>query len=228
MLRPVDASASVVLYRGLFEGLGHFDAAKPVRTIPFFTLNYDLAVERACAGLGIPVVDGFDAGVVERQWTPSVYREYVEQEDSMTVVLVKLHGSVRLGSSGGRLIELPPGTFRDPKPYRHTLLYPSLGPKSLEQEPYRTNYSIFRSCLMHAELLVVIGSTLRDAELNALIRGRVEENANLYVLVVAPDADAADAAERIGCNQDRVGVRLVDSRSRSPRCLNAARDCCST
>lgn len=58
---------------------------------------------------------------------------------------------------------------------------------------------------MHAELFVVIGSTLRDAELSVLIRGCIEENNNLRLVVIGPDASSADVAERIGCDPSRIG-----------------------
>ncbi|MCU1490465.1 MAG: hypothetical protein JWM85_1870 [Acidimicrobiaceae bacterium] len=158
----VDASEAGALYRGFLGVLGQFDVADPIRTIPFFTLNYDIAVEQAAYELDLRLVDGFSVGKPDRRWTPKSYEDYVEDSETPTVVLVKLHGSVRLGRrDSGELIELPIGSYRDPAPHHHALLYPSLGPKALGEEPFRTNYSILRSCLMHAELCVVIGTTLR-------------------------------------------------------------------
>jgi hypothetical protein len=202
----VEQSKAGDLYRGLLGVMDQFDVADPIRTIPFFTLNYDIAVEQAADALGLRLVDGFDGSLAGRKWTPTAYEAYLENPDAMTVALVKLHGSVRLGrTAAGDLIELPPGTFRDPAPHRHAVLYPSLGPKSLHEEPYRTNYTMLRTCLMRADLCVVIGSTLRDAELNELIRGYIEENERLHLLVVGPDVSIAEIAERIGCDRARLG-----------------------
>jgi hypothetical protein len=202
----VDSGAAADLYRGLLGVMDQFDVTDPIRTVPFFTLNYDIAVEHAVEALNLGLVDGFDRGLAGRKWSPVAYTGYVEHPDSMTVVLVKLHGSVRLGQTEeGGLIELPQGTHRDPAPHRHALLYPSLGPKLLDAEPYRTNYSILRSCLMHAELCVVIGTTLRDTELNVLIGGCLEENEKLYLIVLGPEASSADVADRIGCDPTRIG-----------------------
>lgn len=202
----VSSNRAADLYRGLLGALDQFDVTDPIRTLPFFTLNYDIAVEQAVDGLGLDLVDGFDRRAAGRRWTPQAYQDYVERAESITVVLTKLHGSVRLGrNEAGELIELPAGTFRDPAPHRHALLYPTLGPKLLDEEPYQTNYSMLRACLMHAELLVVIGSTLRDAELNVLIRGCIAENDKLHLVVMALDVSGAEVAERIGCDAMRVG-----------------------
>jgi len=202
----VAPTAAADLYRGLLGVMDQFEAVAPLRTVPLFTLNYDIAVEQAVDGLGLGIVDGFVGGAVGRRWTPRAYHDYNEKPDVITVVLVKLHGSVRLGrTEGGALIELPAGTYRDPPPHRHAVLYPSLGPKSLDEEPYRANYSMLRACLMHARLFVVIGSTLRDTELNVLIRGCLEENEQLYLVVLGPEANSADTAQRIGCERTRVG-----------------------
>ncbi len=202
----VDSTRAGELYRGLLGVLDQFDMVDPIRTVPFFTLNYDIAVEQAVDELGLDLVDGFDRRAAGRRWTPMAYQDYVERAESTTVVLTKLHGSVRLGrNEAGELIELPAGTFRDPAPHRHALLYPTLGPKLLDEEPYRTNYSMLRACLMHAEMCVVIGSTLRDAELNVLLRGCIEENDKLHLVVMGPDVSSAQIAERIGCDPNRIG-----------------------
>ncbi|MCU1490466.1 MAG: hypothetical protein JWM85_1871 [Acidimicrobiaceae bacterium] len=42
-------------------------------------------------------------------------------------------------------------------------------------------------------------------ELNVLIRGCLEENENLHLVVVGPDVSSADVADRIGCDVSRVG-----------------------
>jgi hypothetical protein len=137
---------------------------------------------------------------------------------------VKLHGSVRLGRTGtGELVELPAGTFRDPPPHRHAVLYPSLGPKSLDEEPYRTNYSLLRGALMRAGLFVVIGCTLRDAELNVLIRGCIEENDELYIVLINPEVTSTEIAERLGCDVGRIGVVIGYFEPEDPETLRQGR-----
>lgn len=205
----IDAAKATALYKGLLgvfqdqlmESLGS-------RTLPFFTLNYDTAVEEACRSLGIRLVDGFVEGsFTGRRWDAKAYTQYQEKPDQLNCALVKLHGSVRLGRRGdGVLVELPTGLHSDPSPHRHAVLYPSLLPKALREEPFRTNYRLLRGCLGHAKLLVVIGCSMRDEELNSLIRECMDENDDLYVVAIAPDADVQSLSAAIGCSVNRVGT----------------------
>jgi hypothetical protein len=65
-------------------------------TLPFFTLNYDTAIEEATSNLGIRRVDGIieTPGAPEGRWTPATYTGYQPSGLEQSVVLVKLHGSV--------------------------------------------------------------------------------------------------------------------------------------
>lgn len=94
--RAVDPEKATDLYRPLLQGLDSISEGVPSRTIPLFTLNYDTAAEHAVEGLHLGLVDGFK-GVAGRRWSSSEYLDYEEDPASTTVVLVKLHGSVRLG-----------------------------------------------------------------------------------------------------------------------------------
>ncbi len=205
----IDATQAGSLYRGLLgifrdQFAGEFGCGD---TLPFFTLNYDVAVEAAATQLGFRLVDGFADSPTGRTWNPETYLAYQEQTGRLNVVLVKLHGSVKLGrTEDGSLIELPLGLRRNPQPHRHAVLYPALGRKQLRQEPYRTNYTLLRMCLLHATLLIVIGCSLRDDELNDLIRDCMIENTSLHLVVVGPNADHKDIAQRLDCPGDRIGA----------------------
>lgn len=202
----VDPERATRLYDGLLGMISkHGVLGGQVQTVPFFTLNYDLAVESSAEGLGIRLIDGFTTNPRERRWSTTPYAQYKEN-DQFAVVLVKLHGSVKLGRHArGHLIELPEGSYRDPPPHRHAVLYPTLGPKAVGEEPFRSNYQMLRECLLRTKLLMVIGSTLRDSELNELIRTSMDINGQLKLLVVAPEVDCGVMAERIGVSESRVG-----------------------
>jgi hypothetical protein len=204
----LEADKAESLYRGLLgiwkdQFVEEFQCGD---TLPFFTLNYDVALEIAAERLGIRLIDGFSTRPTGSTWSPDPFMSYGPEHGRLNLVLVKLHGSVKLGRNNeGVLVELPLGLKRDPRPHQHAVLYPTLGRKQLDQEPYRTNYTILRSCLLHATLLVVIGCSLRDRELNDLIRECVIENTSLHVLVVGPDADCHVAAARLSSPLDRIG-----------------------
>jgi len=205
----IDAVKAAQLYRGLLEVFkDQLMESLGIGTLPFFTLNYDTAVEDACRQLGIKVVDGFaEGGYTGRRWDATEYTEYEEAPGQLSVALVKLHGSVRLARRpDGVLVEVPTGLRRDPQPQRHALLYPSLSPKALREEPFRTNYRLMRGCLMHAQLLAVIGCSMRDQELNDLICECMDANDALHLVAVGPDASVEGLSAAIGCDATRLGT----------------------
>ena len=214
----IDASASADLYRGLIGHLAQWTESavgKPLRTLPFFTLNYDLAVEAACSTLDIACLDGITTvrGNTERRWVRTLFQSY-QEKDAPTVCLVKLHGSVRLGRlqmtpyglGEEELVELASGMRRDPPPYRHAVIYPTRNPKALTDEPFYTQYRVFNSCLQHAALIVVIGCSLRDPDVLIALRTAVEDNPALRMLVINPATDHKAVAAAIHVPPDKVTV----------------------
>lgn len=203
----VDPAKAHALYRGLLEVYEYQMGFDLPKTLPFFTLNYDTAVEEACTRLGVRLVDGFvDGPFTGRRWSPAAFTGYEVDPARLNCVLVKLHGSVRLGRRpDGELVELPTGLDRDPSPNTHAVLYPSLSPKALGDEPFRTNYRVLRACFGRARLLVVIGCSLRDQELNDVIRQSMDENDDLHLLNVGPEVDVNSLAHRVGFDLTRVG-----------------------
>jgi hypothetical protein len=213
----VDPERAADLYRGL---LGHYmlyfrELCGGRPTLPFFTLNYDTAIEEAAARLSIPCVDGIQAvpGSSYRQWTPTAYTQYKPAEGAeVCVVLVKLHGSVRLlhrvTHDQEMFIEVPPGLARDPAPNTHVVLYPSLLPKPITTEPFRTGYRMLQTCLNSSGTycLVVIGCSFRDTELNTVLRDALEDNPQLRLVVVDPKLDHETVALNITCSPEKVRV----------------------
>ena len=184
-------------------------------TIPFFTLNYDTAVEEAASQLGIPCIDGIQQmpGSSYRRWTASAYTQYQPLAGAeVCVVLVKLHGSVRLllrqTPTGPTFVEVPTGLARNPAPDKHVVLYPSLLPKPITTEPFRTGYRILETCLNSSGTycVVAIGCSFRDAELNTMLRDALEDNSHLRMVVVDPGLDHETVASRVQCNPDKVHV----------------------
>lgn len=215
----VDANQAADLYRGLIGHLRDWTdqvVDRPILSLPFFTLNYDRAVEAACSVLGVPCVDGIQAvkGRTERRWTPSAFEEYRERSDSATTVLIKLHGSVRLGRRSmaayglgeDELVELPESIQRDPQPYKHAVLYPSRGAKEIDREPFYTHYRAFGGCLRRAALLLVVGCSLRDVEVRTALRTATEDNQALRILVLDPQAQHEDVARAVHTTPERVAV----------------------
>lgn len=206
----VNRESAARLYASLFGSSGALVAHEYGcgRTIPFFTLNYDLAVEVGAGSNDMRVFAGFveDPGG-PRHWSDCAFETYEESDSRTTVVVVHLHGSVRLAyNKENSIVEVPAGLGADPDPFRHALLDPILGPKDLNPEPFRTHYRLFRSCLLHAEMLFIIGSTLRDRELTDLIGDCVTENDRLHVVVISPELSVNDVTNRLMVTPNRVGI----------------------
>ncbi len=196
---PTNASE---LYRPLIESFESWFSAVPgiSRTIPFFTLNYDLVVETAMRGLSVRVVDGIDFGGPQPMWTRSVFENYAESATETTVILVKLHGSVgwyRNSQNPESIVRAPIGFARNSGIFRHAMIYPTLGPKNLVDEPFHVNYELLRQCLTGASVLVILGSSLRDKELNLLISDSAGYNNRLHIINVSPHANVGDLKKQI-------------------------------
>lgn len=212
----VDTEKAADLYRGLLGNFMHF--FRPYcggrETLPFFTLNYDTAVEEATTLLGIRCVDGFvtNPNGSGRRWSASAFTNYEATGQELSVVLLKLHGSVRLVErtvgAQHEFYEVPAATARNPRPWRHVVLYPSLTPKPITAEPFRTGYRMLRACLANSMTycLIVIGCSFRDKELNDAIRDALDDNPHLHVLVVDPSLDHETVAQRVQVLPDRVHV----------------------
>lgn len=196
-------------------------------TLPLFTLNYDNAVELAAVRLAdapmeqdgqclpVQLVDGLiqSPDGAERRWSCRAFERYAETPGRLGVVLVKLHGSVRWGrdtrpEQKDLIVELPAGAGRDPGRFRTVVLYPTLAPKPVDTEPFRTGYRLFRACLQRTGFLVVIGCSLRDPELVQEIRDAMEENEGLYLVSVGPNVthEGVCSALSLTSGHDRVAA----------------------
>ena len=218
----INAEQAATLYRPFLQGfLDWFsDVPELGRTLPVFTLNYDMAVESAASILedpgddygGPPVrlVDGFGrARRVGRQWSRAPFDNYREDPEKANVVLVKLHGSVLWGrrpTSPEVIVELTPELGRNPGPFQTVILYPTEERKEIQQEPFHTGYRLLHNCLRQTHFLVVIGTSFRDAEVCEMIRDAMEDNPSLRLASIGPSQTCERVAARIGVEPEKVAA----------------------
>jgi SIR2-like domain len=215
----VDVSKAASLYEDLFVRFKAWfsEIAGIGTTIPFFTLNYDVAVETAISKLPVRLVDGLrpSRGAVERRWSPRAFADYKENGNRLAVVLMKLHGSVRWGLRSGAgdgrrvIVELALHVGRDPGIHKHVVLYPTEMAKPIHLEPFRTLYRIFRESLNHASVLFVIGCSLRDQEIRTSISDAMDDNRRLHLVLIGPEADHATTAQSLELDRTRVAATKV-------------------
>jgi len=173
-------------------------------TLPVFTLNYDLAVESATEGLRLRLVDGINRrAVVNRTWSPAQFHTFRGYK-SITVVLFKLHGSVSWCADERGTVGEVVGPHRDPRPLKHVLLYPSLRSKNLQGEPWSTAYGYLGACLGRAKVAVIIGTSLRDAQLVDTLKSALADNTALTLVFLDPSSDHEGWAARLGIEPSRV------------------------
>lgn len=192
----VDPAKAKALYEPMFSALW---AQAGLETLPMFTLNYDVAIERAATRLGLRLVDGIRrGGPLVSPWSEAEFRTYVPSR-GLTVVLFKLHGSTTWAWANDRsLVEVPLGTGKDPGSLRHALLYPYLTQKDLEREPFKTGYAYLEACLAKARVLLIMGTSLRDRHLVQILREAVVTNRGLNVVLLDPSLDYDRLVEIVG------------------------------
>lgn len=199
----VEKARAAELYRPLLVGIPKM---LKVSTVPLFTLNYDLAVESATDALDLRLIDGVNRRpVVDRMWSAEHFHAFPGYK-STTIVLFKLHGSVSWCRDGEGTIREVVGLDRDPRPLKHVLMYPSLRNKNLAGEPWSTAYGYLRACLGRAKVAVIIGTSLRDAQVVDTFKSALGENPALALVFVGPSCDHEEWSRRLDLKPSRVAA----------------------
>jgi hypothetical protein len=194
----VDSRKAAHLYGPLFN-LAH-------QEVPFFTLNYDSAIESAIGPdrLDLDLIDGFSQGA-QPTWSAENFRNFRASPSGKTsIVLFKLHGSTTWGRREGQIVRLPPNLARNPSPYEHVIMYPSQTKLGIEGEPFGTAYGYLKECLSRTGTCVVIGTSFRDQEIVSVLADSLKRSRNLRLVVVDPEASASNIARKLGCSLEQV------------------------
>jgi len=196
----VDAVRASQIYGAFFDMLR---TTYSVRTLPIFTLNYDIAVEKAVETLPkTKLVDGVDTRLHEATWNPGVFQSYrapTGKSGRLAVVLFKLHGSVSwVQREGSQAIIRLPGVPRRTPNLRHVLQHPSAKYKELGQEPYATGYRYLARCLRTAKVVLVVGCSFRDEELITELKNGLAENPKLQICAVNRSKETIENARSRG------------------------------
>lgn len=166
--------------------------------IEFFTTNYDDVLETFFDLKRIRIIDGYT------EWMPppgkgdeiSYKFDDTEFDNTDTVRIYKLYGSILYAKYKGRVWRIEPNVWTMAERYGDLLIYPG-ATKIVWNEPqlqlfYRLHQRLSQKTCKHC---IVIGYSFRDRAVADVFRNVVRLNPSLRLYVVSPDASAI--ADRI-------------------------------
>ncbi|MDO8736409.1 MAG: SIR2 family protein [Thermoleophilia bacterium] len=180
------------------ELLAHAVLDEDLKAIDFFTLNYDVVLERFLKSCKIDFFDGFELGTDGRSWWDSM--SFIRQ-DEQRVRLLKLHGSInwyadQYHGKGSKSMERidesnQPFLWRDiPEKAEPTFLAGTLN-KMLEytSEVFAFLQSEWLRSLYQSDVLVVCGYGGNDKGINTRIIEWFHFSDDKILIVVDPSED---------------------------------------
>ena len=156
-----------------------------------FSTNYDRLIETACDAVSVSCIDGFEqnSNRPESAWLGALHQ-------GNGVRLLKLHGSVNWYHEEltGKIFRLEKGYSLPSHEYslnhgnralRPLMIIPTLE-KVVLQNPYATLLTAFSDALRETEILIVVGSSMRDAHIRNTIGTRSD---GLEIVLVNPQPE---------------------------------------
>lgn len=186
----VDAEEAAALYLPLFKMLFQFQAG--ASDLLFFTTNYDRAIESIWeAGLNdqLDLAPELEDGFTTRnqhiglQFDDSLYDKKLG-DDKYRVYLHKLHGSLNWVRRHGEVVRSPTDNYVE----QNAVIYPLRKHQEIEQ-PFSALLDRFEYILSQIDLLLVIGSSLRDRHLRDTLEKAMRERSTLKTVIHDPNAE---------------------------------------
>lgn len=173
-----------------------------------FTLNYDICVEKALAGVDFSIELGFNG---DREWEASKFD--ANENADVGLYLYKLHGSIdwiRNINNGGALT-----VCDNPQPNPELIFGTAAKLSSID--PYLFYVHELRKYSLNEALrfIVIIGYSFSDDYINGLIGQAITRSEYLKVLVVSPISED---------KKDLVPIRIDQESVRISNILNVAKD----
>lgn len=156
------------------------------------TTNYDNVLETYCEQAGLDLVNGFEISRLgdRRTWGDAW------EGGKNALYLTKLHGSITWQKDDyDPVLEIGRPGLRNAN--RDVMIAPTLGEKDYGDGIFPTLMDRFKTVLAETELLIVVGFSFRDPEINHMILNRLKRsNENLTpmkLLYVDPEPDGLKA-----------------------------------
>lgn len=153
------------------------------KAYPVFTTNYDFALEEIAEVQGVPVIDNFK--LRRNRW---FWDESLSSFSRAGLRVVKLHGSVNwyMAEAMKTIEKLNVDARRNTEgiPLERVVIFPTRF-KDIYETHYFALYNMFLETLRAADVLIVIGHSLRDEYIRAAIRESFRYP-NFHLVVVSP------------------------------------------
>lgn len=190
--RP-DAKAAATLYEPVLTEL--FDYAGKTQRLDWFTTNYDRSIELIWENQLEPSAElrrGFESprgNLPFTRFDPSSY-DTVERRGVFTLNLYKLHGSLNWIRYNSTVVESPSDDFLR----TNVVIYPTR--KVVSEEPFATLLKLFEKALASTDLLIIIGSSLRDQHIRDRVAACLQADSRRKAVIL--DKRATAIAESFG------------------------------
>ena len=149
-----------------------------------FTTNYDTVMEAYAEDTGLEIINGFKHHRrLSKVWADAWDRT----TDRPPLYLTKLHGSINWHEDAdGNIVETGGVTQRDAS--RDIMIAPTEGAKDYGRKPFPDLMKHFEESMETVDVLLVIGFSYRDDEINKIIKRRLDDG--MLLISISPSASS--------------------------------------
>lgn len=171
-------------------------------TFDIITTNYDRVIERYCDEKW-HLVTGFSPQV---NLQPSYWDDtWTLDTTKLNLCLVKLHGSITWQKKANQIIQA--SVVGDRTQNNDIMIFPTLGEKSYEKKPFNALIGKFKTILNNINVLIVIGFSYRDPEINMLIETKIKEG--LQVISISPNSNQIEKITSAKVDEVKIGENVI-------------------
>ena len=170
----------------LFARLEELIAGNGDDKFQIITTNYDLIIYEYADSQGREVVDGFS--INHPHSLRATWDGAWNNTTDNPIYLNKLHGSVNWqmqNDEGKTIIRISDPGHRSED--LDVMIAPTLGEKNYKKTPFSELTERFKNTLEEIDVLIVIGSSFRDDELNKIIKDKLADK-RLVIISISPDS----------------------------------------
>ena len=177
------------------------------------TTNYDNVLEVYCEEVGLGIINGFRASSLgnRRIWDPDTWDDSEYDVDHggdspddyyatlARMRLVKLHGSITWQEEDdGTVLEI--GSIGPRNTKKDVMILPTLGEKDYSRSIFPELWRQFEKVLAGTELLIVIGFSFRDPQINQVLLNRLKRTTKNPMKLLYIDLKHEGLKELVGAD----------------------------